>query len=63
VPKKPEPQKETNRAHAKLRAPGETANAQLKAWKILTRLRCLPWLAGQIAKAILLSQAHEAKAG
>jgi DDE superfamily endonuclease len=27
---KPEPQKEANRAHAKLRAPGERANAQLK---------------------------------
>ena len=28
---KPEPQKEANRAHAKLRAPGERANAQLKS--------------------------------
>ena len=36
---KPESQKEANRAHAKLRAPGERANAQLKVWKILTRLR------------------------
>src|SRR6266487_2383563 len=32
---KPESQKEANRAHAKLRAPGERANAQLKTWKIL----------------------------
>ena len=39
---KPESQKEANRAHAKLRAPGERANAQLKAWKILTRLRRCP---------------------
>jgi hypothetical protein len=31
---KPEPQKEANRAHAKLRAPGERANAQLKTWSI-----------------------------
>ena len=30
---KPDPQKEANRAHAKLRAPGERANAQLKAWR------------------------------
>jgi hypothetical protein len=44
---KPESQKEANRAHAKLRAPGERANAQLKTWKILTRLRCCPWRAGQ----------------
>ena len=28
---KPEPQKEANRAHTRLRAPGERANAQLKA--------------------------------
>jgi hypothetical protein len=28
---KPESQKEANRAHARLRAPGERANAQLKA--------------------------------
>jgi hypothetical protein len=30
---KPASQKEANRAHAKLRAPGERANAQLKTWK------------------------------
>jgi len=60
---KPESQKDANRAHAKLRAPGERANAQLKVWKILTRLRCCPWRAGQIAKAILVLQAHEVKAG
>ena len=60
---KPESQKEANRAHAKLRAPGERANAQLKAWTILTRLRCCPWRAGKIAKAILILQAHETKAG
>jgi len=60
---KPESQKDANRAHAKLRAPGERANAQLKTWKILTRLRCCPWRAGQIAKAVLVLQAHEVKAG
>ena len=60
---KPESQKEANRAHAKLRAPGERANAQLKAWKILARLRCCPWRAGQIAKAILVLQAHDTNAG
>ena len=59
---KPESQKDANRAHAKLRAPGERANAQLKAWKILTRLRCCPWRAGQIAKAILVLQTYEVKA-
>ena len=49
---KPESQKEANRAHAKLRAPGERANAQLKNWRILRKLRCCPWRAGQLAKAI-----------
>jgi hypothetical protein len=49
---KPDLQKEANRAHGKLRARGERANAQLKQWKILTKLRCCPWRAGQLAKAI-----------
>jgi hypothetical protein len=39
---KPQSQKDANRAHAKLRAPGERANAQLKNWKILRKLRCCP---------------------
>ena len=34
---KPESQKMANRSHAKLRGPGERANAQLKTWKILTK--------------------------
>jgi hypothetical protein len=29
---KPDSQKQANKAHAKLRAPGERANAQLKTW-------------------------------
>jgi DDE superfamily endonuclease/Helix-turn-helix of DDE superfamily endonuclease len=49
---KPQSQKDANRAHAKLRAPGERANAQLKTWKVLQKLRCCPWKAGQLAKAI-----------
>jgi len=57
---KPESQKEANRAHAKLRAPGERANAQLKVWKILTKLRCCPWRAGKLAKAIHVLQLREA---
>ena len=58
--KKPEPQKEANRAHAKLRALGERANAQLKVWKILDKLRCCPWKAGRLAKAIHALQLHAA---
>ena len=57
---KPESQNQANRAHAKLRAPGERANAQLKSWKILARLRCCPWRAGQLAKAIHALQIHGA---
>jgi hypothetical protein len=57
---KPESQKEANRAHAKLRAPGERANAQLKNWRILRKLRCCPWRAGQLAKAIHTLEIHAA---
>jgi hypothetical protein len=56
----PESQKEANRAHAKLRAPGERANAQLKTWRILRKLRCCPWRAGQLAKAIHVLQTRDA---
>ena len=57
---KPESQKEANRAHARLRAPGERANAQLKTWRILRKLRCCPWRARQLAKAIHVLQTREA---
>ena len=52
----PEPQKEANRAHVKLRALGERANAQLRTWRILRKLRCCPWRAGKLAKAIHVLQ-------
>jgi hypothetical protein len=57
---KPEPQKAANRARARLRAPGERANAQLKTWRILRKLRCCPWRAGQLAKAIHALEIHAA---
>ncbi|MFF5264317.1 transposase family protein [Actinomadura viridis] len=57
---KPESQKEANRAHARLRGPGERANAQLKTWKVLRRLRCCPFRTGRIAKAIHTLQLREA---
>ena len=56
---KPASQKAANRAHAKLRGPGERANAQLKAWRVLRKLRCCPWKAGQLAKAIHVLQSRE----
>ena len=57
---KPASQKAANRAHAQLRSPGERANAQLKTWRILRKLRCCPWKAGQLAKAIHILRAREA---
>src|SRR5215469_2006774 len=42
---KPASQKQANRTHAQLRSPGERANAQLKTWHILRKLRCRPWQA------------------
>ena len=58
--RKPESQKQANRAHAKLRGPGERTNAQLKNWRILRKLRCCPWRAGKLAKAIHVLQLREA---
>jgi hypothetical protein len=56
---KPASQKAANRAHAQLRSPAERANAQLKTWRILRKLRCCPWQAGQLAKAIHVLQTRE----
>lgn len=59
---KPESQKAADRSHARLRGPGERANAQLKSWKILTKFRCCPHRAGHLAKAIHVLQTREANA-
>jgi hypothetical protein len=47
-------QKKVNRAHARIRAIGERANATLKTWKVLTKLRCCPRRATAIVQAILV---------
>jgi hypothetical protein len=47
-------QKKVNRAHARIRAIGERANAALKTWKVLTKLRCCPRRATAIMQAILV---------
>jgi hypothetical protein len=57
---KPESQKIANRSHARLRAPGERGNAQLKNWRILRKLRCCPHRAGHLTKAIHVLQTREA---
>ncbi|MEV6986775.1 transposase family protein [Sphaerisporangium sp. NPDC051017] len=56
---KPESQKLANRSHARLRGPGERANAQLKSWRILRKLRCSPSKAGHLCKAIAVLQNHQ----
>jgi hypothetical protein len=57
---KPESQKDANRAHARLRGLGERANAQLKSWRILRKLRCSPSKADHLVKAIAVLQNHRA---
>jgi hypothetical protein len=60
---KPESQKDANRAHARLRGPGERANAQLKHWRILRKVRVSPRRVGRLAKAIHVLQNYEATTG
>lgn len=60
---KPESQKDASRAHARLRGPGERANAQLKYWRILHKVRISPRRVGRLAKAIHVLQNYEATAG
>ncbi|MFI6458194.1 transposase family protein [Streptosporangium amethystogenes] len=55
---KPESQKRANRSHAHFRGPGERANAQLKSWRIVRKLRCSPNKAGHLCKAIAVLQNH-----
>ena len=42
-----------NRAHAKIRAVGEQANAVLKTWRPLRKLRCSPSRATPLVQAVL----------
>ena len=45
-------EKTVNSAHARLRGPGERANAQLKSWKILRKIRSSPRLASRLVDAV-----------
>ena len=45
-------QRDVNTAHARLRGPGERANAQLKSWKILRKIRSSPSGATTLVKAV-----------
>jgi hypothetical protein len=41
-----------NTAHARQRSPGQRANAQLKSWKILRKIRCSPSRATALVQAV-----------
>jgi hypothetical protein len=45
-------QKQVNSAHARQRGPGERANAQLKSWKVLRKIRSCPSRATALVKAV-----------
>jgi hypothetical protein len=45
-------QKDVNTAHARQRGPGERANAVLKSWKILRKIRSSPTHATTLVKAV-----------
>ena len=47
-------QKQVNSAHARQRGPGERANAQLKAWRVLRKIRCCPRRVTDLVKAVLV---------
>ncbi len=47
-------QKQVNAAHARQRGPGERANAQLKGWKILRKIRSCPTRGTDLVKAVLV---------
>jgi hypothetical protein len=47
-------QKAVNSAHARQRGPGQRANAQLKSWKILRKIRCCPHRVTDLVKAVFV---------
>lgn len=53
-PKLSRNQRDVNSAHARQRGPGERANAQLKTWRVLRKIRCCPRRVTDLVKAILV---------
>jgi hypothetical protein len=45
-------EKDVNTAHARLRGPGERANAELKNWKVLRKIRTSPTRTTALVNAI-----------
>ncbi|MEU4828438.1 transposase family protein [Actinomadura sp. NPDC023710] len=58
---KPEPQKDANRAHAKIRGPGERAKAQLKSWRSWGSYAAASTPPDHLAKAIHTLQLRETR--
>jgi hypothetical protein len=48
-----------DRSQTRTVVPGERANAQLKSWRIVRKLRCCPRRAEQLAKAIHVLHTRE----
>lgn len=53
----------TRPVFAELRGPGEGANAQIKPWSLLRKLRCSPRKARHLVKAIAFLQNYEVARG
>ncbi|HZU78013.1 MAG TPA: transposase family protein [Dehalococcoidia bacterium] len=49
----PEGKRAVNRSHAKIRAVGEQANAVIKTWRLLRKLRCSPSRTTALVQAVL----------
>ncbi|BBF99380.1 MULTISPECIES: transposase family protein [Pseudonocardia] len=47
-------QKQVNVAHARQRGPGERANAQLKSWQVLRKIRSCPKRATALVQAVMV---------
>lgn len=47
-------QKQVNLAHARQRGPGARANAQLKSWQVLRRIRSCPGRATALVQAVMV---------
>ncbi|BBF99707.1 MULTISPECIES: transposase family protein [Pseudonocardia] len=47
-------QKQVNAAHARQRGPGERANAQLKSWQVLRKIRSCPRRATTLVQAVMV---------
>lgn len=51
-------QKQVNAAHARQGGPGERANAQIKSWQVLRKIRSCPRRATDLVKAVTVLGQH-----